>query len=280
MPYSAEISRNNPACFLFLIDRSGSMKDPISGAGARRKADVVADAINRLFQTLVLRCAKAEGVRDYFQVGVIAYGKEVGPALGGVLAGRTTVSISEIANNPLRLEERMKKVDDGVGGIVDQKILFPVWFEPMAAGKTPMCQTLSLASQVLTEMVNRYPWSFPPMVINISDGVSTDGDPEPSAEALRSIGTGDGDALLFNLHISSTPANPVWLPDSEVGLPDDHARRLFRMSSPLPTFAIESARRDGATVGPNARGFVFNADLVSVAQFLTIGTQVDPGVQN
>ena len=25
MPYSADISRSNPGCFLFLVDRSGSM---------------------------------------------------------------------------------------------------------------------------------------------------------------------------------------------------------------------------------------------------------------
>ena len=33
MPYSAEISRANPTCFLFLIDRSKSMAGPISGEG-------------------------------------------------------------------------------------------------------------------------------------------------------------------------------------------------------------------------------------------------------
>jgi hypothetical protein len=31
MAYSAEISRNNPSCFLFVIDQSGSMSDNFSG---------------------------------------------------------------------------------------------------------------------------------------------------------------------------------------------------------------------------------------------------------
>ena len=29
MAYSAEISRTNPSCFLFLIDQSGSMQEPL-----------------------------------------------------------------------------------------------------------------------------------------------------------------------------------------------------------------------------------------------------------
>ena len=66
MPYSAEISRANPSCFLFLIDQSGSMEDPFGGGEAtRKKADLVADAINRLLQNLVIKCAKEEGIRDY-----------------------------------------------------------------------------------------------------------------------------------------------------------------------------------------------------------------------
>jgi hypothetical protein len=64
MPYMAEISRSNPSCFLFLIDQSGSMADPFSDK-PMKKADGVADAINRLLQNLTIRCAKEEGVRDY-----------------------------------------------------------------------------------------------------------------------------------------------------------------------------------------------------------------------
>src|SRR5919205_1040834 len=109
MSYSAEISRVNPSCFLFLIDRSGSMSDPFGGGGGgKSKAEGVADAINRLLQNLVIKCAKSEGVRDYYEVGVLGYGDQVGPAFGGALAGRELVPISEIADNPERVEERTR----------------------------------------------------------------------------------------------------------------------------------------------------------------------------
>ncbi len=81
--------------------------------------------------------------------------------------------------------------------------------------------------------------------------------------------------LLFNAHISSRPEQPIEFPDQEDGLPDEHARRLFRMSSRLPPAMQNSARQAGLTVTPESRGFVFNADLASVVRFLDIGTRVD-----
>ena len=79
MPYSAEISRTNPTCLLFLIDHSNSMAGSFAGQPGKKKDDGVADAINRLLQNLVLKCAKSTGVRDYFHIGVIGYGAEVKP---------------------------------------------------------------------------------------------------------------------------------------------------------------------------------------------------------
>jgi hypothetical protein len=47
------------------------------------------------------------------------------------------------------------------------------------------------------------------------------------------------------------------------------------MSSCLPPPMIGPARQAGLNVGPDTRGFVFNADLASVVRFLDIGTRVD-----
>src|SRR5437588_3876040 len=180
--YSAEISRGNPSMLMFLIDQSGSMDDPFGADSDRKKADGVADAINRLLQNLIIKCAKSEGVRDYYHVGVIGYGGDntsdrIGPAFGGTLGGRELVPIGEIANSPARIDERTKKVDDGAGGLVDQKIKFPIWFEPVANGGTPMCQAFTRAHSILQAWIGQHAASFPPIVINITDGEATDGDP-------------------------------------------------------------------------------------------------------
>src|SRR5215470_17396885 len=132
MSYTAEISRVSPSCFVFLIDQSGSMQDNWAGEPNRKKADGLSTTVNRLLQNLSLKCAKSEGVRDYYDVGVIGYGSSVGPAFTGALSGKELVPISEIANQPARIEERTKKVDDGAGGLIDQMIKFPVWFDAVA----------------------------------------------------------------------------------------------------------------------------------------------------
>jgi hypothetical protein len=87
MAYSAEISRANPTCFLFLIDQSKSMLQPMAGAPEKTKAEAVADALNHLLYTLVLRCVWGNSVLDRFHVGVIGYGLNVLPALKGPLEG-------------------------------------------------------------------------------------------------------------------------------------------------------------------------------------------------
>jgi hypothetical protein len=274
VPYSAEISRNNPSCFLFLIDQSGSMADSFPGEVAKKKADGVADAINKLLQNLVIRCAKEEGVRDYFHVGVIGYGANVGPAFGGALAGKELAPISEIANSPARIEERSKKVDDGAGGLIDQKIKFPIWFEPTSSGGTPMCQALHSSKSILQRWLGERPNCFPPAVIHITDGESTDGDPSQAMNELKGLSSNDGNILLFNLHISSNPsAQSTAFPDSSGNLPDQYSKLLFDGASVLTPFMRNVAGEHGFSLSDGARCFVLNADLVLVIQALDIGTR-------
>src|ERR1043166_3427651 len=139
MAYEAEASRNNHSAFLFLIDMSGSMTDPY--ANGKRKADGVADAINKLLTNLSIKCTKSEGVRDYYDVGVISYGKQVEPALAGELAGQTLAHISAVANHPARVEERSRHEEDGAGAGAEREA------QPAVAGELTG-QTLAHISAV------------------------------------------------------------------------------------------------------------------------------------
>ncbi|MEI8374268.1 MAG: VWA domain-containing protein [Planctomycetota bacterium] len=276
MSYTAEISRNNPTCFLFLVDQSGSMAEQFGGEAGRSKAQGVADAINRLLQTLVLRCAKGEYILDRYYIGVIGYGSEIRWGFPiEALAENVLQPVSAIGGNPLRIEERVKRMDDGAGGLIEQRIKFPVWFEPIAQGKTPMCAAFQAAHGLITDFVGQYPSCFPPIVINISDGAANDGHPGPMSDAIRSIASQDGNVLLLNAHVSARGERPILFPTHDGFLPDDFSKLLFYMSSPLPPAMLHQARILEATVEEGARGFAFNADLASVIMFLNIGTRVD-----
>jgi hypothetical protein len=271
MVYTAEISRANPTCFLFLIDQSKSMLKLIPGGQGKTKAEAVAESINHLLYSLVLRCVWGQSVLDRFHVGVVGYGVNVGPALGGALNGRELVPISDVARNPLRVEQRVQVNEDGM----QQMVRSPVWFEPTGDGKTPMCATLNRAGTMLAGFLADHPDAYPPVVINITDGDATDGDPEAPAGRLKQLSSTDGNVLLFNVHISEKDSTPVEFPDNEAYLADPLARRLFRMSSPLPAAMWPTARQAGLAVSPNTRGFVYNANLAAVIRSLDIGTRVD-----
>ena len=271
MAYQADISRANPACFLFLLDQSGSMGDSFSGSAGHSKADQLATIINRLLASLVIRCSKDEGVRDYFDVGVIGYGARVSSALN--TGNGPIVPISRLANDPLRIEDRVQKVPDGAGGLVEQSVKFPVWVDPQAEGGTPMTEAFKHGADALEHWVQQHTSGFPPIVFNITDGEATDGDPSGAANALRALGTDDGTALLFNVHLSERRAPSVEFPSSDELLPDSFARRLFGMSSQLPPHLQAAARQEGYAVDEATRGFVFNADAAAVIQFLDIGTR-------
>lgn len=274
MPYTAEISRSNPSCFVFLIDQSASMTDEVhDGEVVKRKSDVVADALNRLLRELTIKCAKESGVRDYFHVGVIGYGARVGSAYGGMLSGRDLVPLSEVANNPARVEERAKKVPDGAGGLVEQQTKFPIWVEPTGNNGTPMRQAIELATRLVDGFITMHRDCFPPVILNLTDGESTDGDPSAAAAALRDCSSADGNALLFNLHVSSAGGAPITFPDRADLLADAYARQLFAMSSHLPPYMRNYATQQGMAVSDGSRGFVYNADMTSVVQFLDIGTR-------
>jgi hypothetical protein len=277
MPYTAQINRNNPACILLMVDQSKSMDGPFAGTGTRSKAAVVADAVNRMIQNLVLRCAKAGGVRDYFHVGVIGYGREVRSGLRGQLLSDPLVPISRLADDPLRVETRTRLTPDGAGGAQEKKIKFPIWYEPEAAGPTPMCEALDAATEAVRKFAAAFKNAFPPIVMNLTDGKPTDGDPAGKAWLVRMVSTEDGAALLFNLLMSASPLPPAYFPDDVDQISDEYGQALFRMSSELPPKFAEAARADGFAVRAKARGVVINADPTALVRFLDIGTRVKPG---
>jgi hypothetical protein len=247
--------------------------DEITETG-RSKADFVADVLNKTLYTLVTTCSKADGVRNYFDVGVIAYsGSEVASGFGGALSEGIVHPINAISEHTLRVEERKKKVDDGAGGIVELKTKFPVWFDPKSAGGTPMRAALSKTRDMAAEWCEAHPGCYPPTILHVTDGQSTDGAPEDVADGLRQVATKDGQALLFNLHVTNKGGLEVVFPTSETDLDDEYSRMLFRMSSPLPAHLAKFAGDKGYAITDGSRGFIFNGDPQCIVDFFEIGTR-------
>ena len=280
MPYTADISRTNPVCFLFLIDQSGSMSQALSGQAGQLKMDQAADAINRILHTVALRCSQGKDIRDYFDLGVIGYHTDGSgnPIITSVLPETTPeqpfLPISKVVD-VAEMTEKQVKVSDGAGGLVEVTQRMPVWLHPHAQFGTPMRTAFETAARAIEDWVTRHPNSFPPIIINVSDGNSTDGDPEPQAQRIRELRTNDGNALIFNVHLSEVSSNPIQYPNRADDLPrgDEYSSLMFRMSSVLPASSRSQAETLGLPVNENSRGYVFNADMTALVQFLDIGTR-------
>ena len=277
--YSATISRSTPGCIVFLLDQSGSMASPFGAAQHLTLAQGAAQAINKVLYDLCLRAIKEPGAapRHYFDIGVFGYGggatatdQQVVPALQGQLAGRPLVPITDVATYPLDVREVQEHAD----APASRK---PVWFEPVAGFGTPMCEAIAVAGGHVHDWVKDHPASFPPIVINITDGVVTD-DPFQNAglaewaSRLTGLTTADGNVLLFNIFLSSIAAPVSYFPATGQHLPEP-GPALFAMASELPEPMVRNARALGVDIGPGGRGLVFNADMDALATFLEIGTR-------
>lgn len=279
MPYEREISRERKGCFVFLLDQSFSMEEPLANS-SRHKCDELVQAINAWLQNMAIRASSETGIKDWLDIAVLGYRTDadanpiISSALPGALAEHPMVSIADIGNSPARIDTVPAQVpDDETGEMIEMPTEMPVWIDAKAEGGTPMCQAIHDACLILDDWIAAHQASFPPIVINITDGESSDGDPIPYADMLKERCTDDGNVLFFNCHLSATAADPFMFRANGELLPDDLARTLFKMSSVLPETIRQRAIAEGFDLEPNARGMAFNADMVTLLKFLDMGTR-------
>jgi len=278
--HETRITRKNPGCIIFLLDRSDSMKR--QWGDNQTLAQGAAHAVNEVLMELCLRAQKEPGLsRHYFDIGIFGYGirpvaggEGVESAFGGNLAGSALVPLPELRENPIEIREV------ATADLDMPTVKAPVWVEPVYGYRTPMCEAISVAGQHTFEWAQSHPESFPPIVINITDGIVTDSPFDGAsldewARRLTSIETRDGSALLFNIFLSPDPGGGVMFPPTDVGLPAP-GPELFRISSVLPPTMTQNASEVGA-LSAGARGFAFNADSTMLVKFLAVGTRVDAG---
>ena len=92
--------------------------------------------------------------------------------------------------------------------------------------------------------------------------------------------SGNGRVLLFNLHLSEDAGSPVMFPDSDADLDARFARQLFALSSVLPLPMRRLAANEGFNeITDRSRGFVYNADMTALINFIDIGTRPNPGLR-
>jgi len=284
-PYNSEITRTTPTAFVFLVDQSESMKwEEISIKGElKTKAEVVTDMINSILDELVSRCQKSEGIRDYFDVCLIGYG---GSSDGkssvlweGSLVGNTWVKISELKENARFEKRQIVKNIRGVSKLSEVDV--PYWITATANYNTPMLDAIKKTFDILKNWIdNGHEACFPPTVINITDGIYSDGTKEEmiqEATNLKALHTKDGSVLFLNCHITTNQSVSVIFPSSAKDLPvsETLAIDLFNMSSKMPiqyNRRISEEIKNENDIRAEYIGMGYNTNMDDLFRLIDIGT--------
>lgn len=286
MAYEQPWYAGNPGCLIILLDQSGSMEDVVAGdKHSRRKCDLAAEIVNQTLSRLVDSNTTMEGVKDRADVAVIGYGGSgVSSALGGFLTGQDIVSLSELAANIVRTEQKEKHSIDARGEPIITMVEHLIWIEPSAEGGTPMGEAFVKARRLAEEWVQAHPNSHPPVVVNVSDGGATDcgnaRDFTAYARDLTQVTTNDGNVLLLNIHLTEKQTTPIEYPSQLPQLGDAAAdpttqmlaKYLFTSASVLPEVILNRMRARGKRVEDGSRGFVFNGNGPTLSQMFVFAT--------
>lgn len=277
--YSQEITRRHRTAFVIAIDQSGSMQEKVYfGRHEMSKAAAVARITNSLLTELVDRSRRTDGVRNYYDVAVVGYSGDEARML---LDEEGFIAIDRLARRqpPCETLYSEETLPDGTVLLAGHSVR--QWLLPKAAGKTPMYEALLRVRDLLGEWCandsNRD--SFPPVVINITDGEAsdcTDDELRRVCAQIRRLGTDDGNVLLFNIHVSTDSTSPAMvfpMPD-ELARANPYARLLAECSSIMPE-AFDEAVRDfkGAGAVPPFYGMGYNTSIIELLSIINIGSR-------
>jgi uncharacterized protein YegL len=265
--YTKRISRRTPAAFVLLVDQSGSMAE--AWQEGISKAEQVATIVNSALKNLVLQATSNQVVYDYADVAIIGYGGVGSDGVRSLLPGTSIDSpfskLSEIARQPT------VTVLEPIGGPRTQVL---TWFTPTAGGGTPMNRAFTVVRNALDGWVSTHQESFPPIVINITDGESTDSDPSSVVRDITGLETIDGNVLVFTAFIGTGGGKQELYPSALPAGMSTGANNMFEISSVVPEPLRSSAEGLGILVKPTGRGFLFNAKRDEVSGLVNFGTSL------
>jgi len=274
--YEKQWTASNPGCLILLVDQSTSMADPfptLAGRGElKRKCDTLAQIVNEFLSEAIKRCEHNAVVVRRMDIAVLGYGARLGDALQGVTG---IASVNDVSAHRRIVKRTDTERDDETGAPYEISVDQSVWLDPVANGNTPMYGIMSRAYLLADAWAHSHQNSFPPVVLNVTDGEATDNDPRQAARQLATISTSDGQTLLFNCHLGNGGEPEVAYPTalSDLRTSNKFAPVLFEMSSVLPeNMRIQANAMTGKNIQPNARAMVYNGSMHSVLDMLTIAS--------
>ena len=280
-PYTAQITRNTPTAFIFLIDQSVSMQKKTMLYGEEMTmAEAASRIVNNQINELVYRCIKLNDTRHYYDIAVVGYGEKAYSGWQGELAGRGFVSPEELKNHPYtkittRKETRTRN------GVKINEVEQVQWVSAHHDRPwTHYHDAFDYAKRLLEEWMKEHHEKdcYPPTVIHVTDGEFKHATRElvtQKANELKAMFTNDGNVILFNIHFTAqNGCKSVVCPINKNELSGNaYAEALFDMSSLLPErYNQDIARCLNDTRAGRHVAMGINADATTLIKLMDIGT--------
>lgn len=269
--YTLDWGTNHPGHIVYLIDFSGSMNNDY-------KIKMVENTFNELSKYLISACSDDDDnddgelkVKDRLSIKIIGYNNDIHVLFDGSIKELNTILKSQSSSSIPIFEKLGHKVDP--------------------RGKTYTEKAFKAAKEDIENWIKlqreKRKSQPAPVVIHITDGYPEEVDPNypdedlpenetiakalRAAEEIKNIKVRDGNALLFNIHITGNKnAKPLTFPTMS---PDDTRRKfLFEASSIVPMSYRLRAPKD-LVLEPNSRFMASNeSDESKIIRLIQFGS--------
>ena len=280
-PYTAQITRNTPTAFIFLIDQSVSMQKKTMLYGEEMTmAEAASRIVNNQINELVYRCIKLNDTRHYYDIAVVGYGEKAYSGWEGELAGRGFVSPEELKNHPYTKITTRKETRTRNGVKINEVEQIQWVSAHHDRPWTHYHDAFDYAKRLLEEWMKEHHEKdcYPPTVIHVTDGEFKHATRElvtQKANELKAMFTNDGNVILFNIHFTAqNGCKSVVCPINKNELSGNaYAEALFDMSSLLPErYNLDIARCLNDTRAGRHVAMGINADATTLIKLMDIGT--------
>lgn len=280
--YQRSITRMSRSAIVIAIDSSISMQEWTMLYNTRmRKMEAAALIANFAIDELVMRSTRAGDIRDYYDIAVLRYS---GDGIEPIIADEdnSMIHINKLHDaipQPV-CYNIVQKEEDGSYSTIPMTL--HEWVTPKAYGIAPMYEAFvhikDLISKWCDDSFNRR--SFPPIVINITDGCCGDAEEMELldiAKEIDNIGTKDGTTLIINIYLASESdqtENILFPTLCDNFSHDSDCQMLYNMSSTLPE-ELEYIIKDIIGCGDKRpyKCFARNALMGEILTLADIGTE-------
>ena len=290
--YDQKVTSQDPTLVIILIDQSTSMDRIMAQNESEtyRVSTMAKIVTDNLLYTVLRKTMRGTSIKNYVDFAVIGYGTSIHSAI-------PHVNLEEFPINIERLKKEAQKIDTTGDELVPRAKR--TWVEERSDGLTPMVAALKEARKIIEKWIPNHKSSYPPTVINLTDGMPNDdakylellekgyiGDLSQTAliteaNSIKQLHTDDGNVIIANCHITAERTTSLEFPASisAVEQIDPLARILFEMASTVPAelMKIGNSKMFDMGIEYNAKYFLYNADISSLTNFMRFGTTTATG---